>query len=180
LNVAFGPMKALGFSHHTGWAIAVTVAGGAVVDRRRVELIDPNLPRQVFHACEGGVPLPEAIKLIDKVTAAAGRCAGRVLAELGPVDAIGVAADTRPMPDDVSRILASHPLMHMAEGQLYRDAILDAAAALDLPVVCIPAKQLMAEGDAEWLAAQGRALGPPWRKDEKLAALAALATASVS
>ena len=79
------------------------------------------------------------------------------------------------MADDLARIMAAHPLMHMSEGQLYRDAIIEAAVALDVPVVCVPAKQLIDNADADWLAATGRSLGPPWRKDEKQAALAALA-----
>jgi hypothetical protein len=35
----------VGIAHHLGWAVAVTAsAGHVVVDRRRIELIEPGLP----------------------------------------------------------------------------------------------------------------------------------------
>jgi len=35
----------MGIAHHLGWAVAVTAsAGHEVVDRRRIELIEPGLP----------------------------------------------------------------------------------------------------------------------------------------
>ena len=46
---------AVGFSTHSGWAVAVTAGVGddghlAVVDRRRVTLISDDLPRMAYHA----------------------------------------------------------------------------------------------------------------------------------
>ena len=35
----------MGIAHHLGWAVAVTAsAGHDVVDRRRIELIEPGMP----------------------------------------------------------------------------------------------------------------------------------------
>src|SRR5688500_4376895 len=47
----------IGFRAHTGWAVAVALAGPpaapAVVDRRRLDLTDSEVPRQAFHAAAG-------------------------------------------------------------------------------------------------------------------------------
>jgi hypothetical protein len=157
--------------------MAVIVEDGRVVERRRVELVGDDVPRQVFHACEG-LALDAALDLVERATSHVNDSAVRSTGELGALRGVGIAADERPMTDDIERILASHTLKHMSEGQLIRDALRNAAAALGLPTVCVPAKQLMAEADLDWLVGQGKALGPPWRKDEKLAALAAVRAAS--
>ena len=44
----------LGIAHHLGWAVAVTATSDhEVVDRRRIELIEPGLPSAPIHH-EGG------------------------------------------------------------------------------------------------------------------------------
>ena len=93
-------------------------------------------------------------------------------------------------------MLASHALVHTAEGELFRDALAKAAAGEGvaalraLRVLRIKERELLdrctarlgiAPGDLErHLAELGRRLGPSWRQDEKLATQAAwLALASV-
>jgi hypothetical protein len=93
-----------------------------------------------------------------------------------------VAAAGRPLPG-LEKILASHALIHAAEGQLFRDALAAAAERAHLPVAALPERELGTRARAalaltedelrERLAAFGRALGPPWRQDEKQATLAA-------
>src|SRR5688572_7681164 len=53
-SVRYGSVNvAVGFAAHSGWAMAVVVGlvDGhlRVYDRRRVELISPDLPRQAYH-----------------------------------------------------------------------------------------------------------------------------------
>jgi hypothetical protein len=156
--------------------MAVVVEDGVVVERQRVELIAPGYPRQVFHACEG-LDLDASVELVERQLAHVDEQAARATTAFGSLDGVGIAADERPRSDNVERILASHTLQHMSEGQLIRDALRNAAAAIDVGCLCVPAKELMADGDATWLVAEGKRLGPPWRKDEKLAALAARAIA---
>ena len=44
----------LGMAHHLGWALAVTASATyEVVDRRRIELIEPGVPTAPIHH-EGG------------------------------------------------------------------------------------------------------------------------------
>ena len=81
----------------------------------------------------------------------------------------------------VARIIAVHALMHGAEGQLYRDALLDAAAAHGLPAYEVPrgpAEKRLAGDLAAAVARIGTAAGRPWRKEQKLATVAALIAAS--
>jgi hypothetical protein len=48
----------LGIAHHLGWAVAVTAsADHKVVDRRRIELIEPGMPTAPIH--HEGKPLDD-------------------------------------------------------------------------------------------------------------------------
>jgi hypothetical protein len=82
-------------------------------------------------------------------------------------------------------VLRSHALLHLAEGELYRGAICDAADARGLAVVPIDPKHGISETAhalgaapepfAQRLAALRAELGPPWQADHRLATAAALA-----
>ena len=168
------PMRvAVGFRCHSGWAVAVTVSGAlaapVIVDRRRVELISESLPRQPYHAvAEFGYP----IDVIAEVEAAANEGALKVVQALGDLAAIGLVAPARRIPTDRDRVLASHALLHAAEGDLYEQAIIGAAKTVGLPLVVIDPKTAAIGPALEDLR---RTIGPPWQKDHKLAAAAAYA-----
>ncbi len=80
-------------------------------------------------------------------------------------------------------ILASHALIHAAEGEFYRAALRRACECCSLPETGIRERELMAEaaralgrsaGDLQSAAGRfAKVLGPPWRQDEKLSMLAA-------
>jgi len=192
MKVAFG-LKA-----HSGWAALVAVgACGAelrVVDRRRIELVDPDdvaWAKQPFHAAHG-LDAEDARDVVERAVASARRVAGRELrAALGRAresdhDVVACAVLVpEPMRDwSTEQILAVHFRMHKAEGVLFPDALSRAAAACGLRVVAIPEKRSMEyAGDslatppaalAELIAGLGRSVGAPWGKDHKSAALAAL------
>lgn len=183
---------AAGFSTHSGWAVAVVVG---VVDghlrvcnRRRVELISPELPRQAYHAAVD-LPTEEARRLVAAVDASIAQRSAQALAEIRAaasdevLAAVGVVGAPRAIPD-VAAVLASHALMHASEGEQYRSAISAAAAELGLPVRRVDARQLAADvaqlpgWSASRLADEHRrlraALGAPWQKDHKQAAEVAL------
>jgi hypothetical protein len=81
-------------------------------------------------------------------------------------------------------ILAVHVRMHKAEGELFRDALVAGARASGLKVTTLSAKSAFDDatrllgsprGDLDaLLATLGKAAGPPWGKDQKEAAAAAL------
>ena len=73
------------------------------------------------------------------------------------------------------RVLASHMLLHAAEGELYRSVLVDADAAAGLAVHVVPPDAVTVDAHADLLATMGKAAGAPWRADHKLAVVAALA-----
>ncbi|HEX2713786.1 MAG TPA: hypothetical protein VHM88_16435, partial [Candidatus Acidoferrales bacterium] len=114
---------ALGFRAHSGWAALVVVAGPrrspAVVDRRRIELIAPGIPKQPYHAAEK-LGLEEAEKLVGQCAKVAGRLAqqamGAAIQNLrdnghAPVGCGILLAAGRPAAT-FAATLASHALIH--------------------------------------------------------------------
>jgi hypothetical protein len=160
--------------------VAVVVGGTAtapaVLDRRRLALCGDALPRQPFHAvAEAGAPR----RVIDAVADEAASAASAALADLTSAAAgtvpgvviagVGVLARPRDLPDDLDRVLASHALLHAAEGALYERALLQAAERAGLAAHVVDPRNVPT---AE-IGALGRTIGPPWQKDHKLAAMAA-------
>lgn len=169
----------VGVADHSGWAILVTIGGGSVLDRRRVQIVDDALPRQRYHAAIGLAPRA-AERLVARVEAAA-RAGARVALdavtrELAP-RALGVVAVAEPRAPlrPVSETLTNHAWIHAAEGELYREAWADVARDLGLAVArySAPGIRVQVAEHATWLAAAGKRLGAPWNLDCKIAALAA-------
>lgn len=159
-----------------------------MVDRRRVPLLDAALPRQVFHSMQG-LDQPEIAALLADVRASAAAAAYALVDDLatkGALAGIGVVAWQPSVPRETEDILGSHQLMHAAEGDLYRGALLEAAASRGIAVESFLPANLAAIvasvagldlGDVlQRLAMLGKRCGPPWQKDQKEATLAAWAT----
>lgn len=187
---------AIGVSVHSGWGAVVIVAGSCgaeeVLDRRRLVIIDSKMAgaAQPYHYVQG--------RAIHAAEAHLNRCAAesqrlavealtRVTTELVDRGFVLVASalllsSARPLPD-LEKILAAHPLIHTAEGEFFRQAFRCAFEDLKIPLARIPARDLddyalKAFGKAapeiqKRIDRMGRALGAPWTKDEKTAALAA-------
>jgi hypothetical protein len=183
---------AFGLRAHSGWATLVTVtAAPAIVDRRRIELAAPGVPgsSQPYHAAEG-LELKKAETIVGRCAEGARRLAAQAFQDaLRDVEKEGfevvgcglLLASGRPLPE-LAAILASHALIHTADGELYREALVHAARRHGLPVTKIREKDVLDQGaTALRLTASeiqrrvqeiGKPLGPPWRQDEKLATLA--------
>jgi hypothetical protein len=154
-----------------------------LVHRARLEVLADDDPKQPWHlAQERGLGADEAAALAARVEAGARAAADRGLADvLGAISDGGhraVAAAVIGEPRDVpapERVLASHMLLHAAEGELYRSVLVEAADAAGLAVHVVPPPSIAVEPHAALLAAMGKAAGPPWRADHKLAVVAALA-----
>jgi hypothetical protein len=181
---------ALGVRSHSGWAAYVVLAGDPkrpdIVARGQMQLCDSSVrgSKQPFHEAE-----PMSFALAQKFIA---RCAASTMAladdsvseirKQANVSACCVlTASGTPLPD-LKHILASHALIHTAEGEFYRDAVEQACVKrriavrrvrerdmetelLKLPISAAAAKERIAE--------IGRQLGPPWTQDEKLSAFGA-------
>jgi hypothetical protein len=184
---------AIGFRTHSGWAAVgiVEKSGPAVnlIERRRVELVEGATPRQPYHAAEN-LPFKQAEKLISDCANQAKKLALKHLTSIlntrtheHNVVAAGVlTASGRPLPD-LAAILASHALIHAAEGEMFRCALADSCADRQLPVLRVRERDLYSTASADLgisteeiqgrLSEMGRLGGPPWRQDEKMAALIA-------
>ena len=164
---------AVGILCHSGWAVLVAVTGAAgspvVLDRRRVELVDESLPRQPYHAVARG-GLPEGV--IEAVAGAARNAVAVALRRVAPADTVGVVAAKRRIPTALDQILASHALLHAAEGHLFERAAIEAADDAGLRVVAVDPRSIEVPATVDAL---GRSIGPPWQKDHKRATTAALA-----
>lgn len=184
-----------GLKAHSGWAALVALGnngrGFTVVARSRLELVEEEWAKQPYHAAEELEP-KEARDVVKRGIDAAHRIARRELKaalkherDLGnQVVACAVLVGS-PMPEwSVEQILAVHFRMHQAEGVLFRDALMAATKANELKLVTLPEKTLLQEAEQslhtpasdllKTVAALGKSAGPPWGKDQKDAALAAL------
>ena len=166
----------------TGSAVAVALSGTPAVPqfcgRREIELASPGLVAQPYHAA-AGMDLAAAMELIAGVESAAEKAAAaglRTLAATCPSSSavvVAVVVKAVSVPGDVAGILRSHAWMHAAEGVLYREAVLAAAAGCGWVAHALEQSALPAEVQA--VGALGRVAGRPWRRFEKDAARAALA-----
>jgi hypothetical protein len=188
---------ALGLRAHSGWASLVALAGPptspTVVARRRIDLADAAIEgsKQPYHEAEGKKP-EEAERIVTRCTESSRRLAreavGAVVDELRgrDHDVAGcglLLASGRPLPEDVHAILASHALIHAAEGEMFRDVLVRASEHFSLRVSRVREREVLARAAEvtglatpelqRRLVEEGRRLGPPWRQDEKLATLAA-------
>jgi hypothetical protein len=189
---------AIGLKAHSGWAVLVVIgdSGGKfqVVDRRRIELVEPeslSWARQPYHAAEG-LDSSQAAGLVKRGIDAAKRSAVREMKaavkrlrkENHEVLACAVLVPN-PMPDwTTDEILAVHFRMHKAEGVLFPDALAHAAEKCELKLIRIPEKELGQQAEealkattddlTSQVALLGKSVGAPWGKDQKNAALAAM------
>ena len=180
----------IGVSDHGGWAVLVTVArDGTLLDRRRIELLDAGLPKLPHHHDAQGLPLDEAVELVERVRVSAERHA--VLA-LGAVTMavpriLGVALRERQqLPPTIAERIKDYRAQNVADWVMYRNTLASAAEARAWPVHWYNAKSVLSAAskalrvenlDAHFLQVR-RAVGPPWNKDHKLAMAAAIVTAS--
>jgi len=187
---------AVGFRVHSGWcAVAVVcIENGAatVLHRERPHLVEKFTYefRQPYHTAEK-MKIEPAHRFIDRVRTTATDLACQAIERLqSEMQTRGYAlrsgalllAAGKPLPD-LERILASHALIHTADGELFRYAITRAHVRHGLPLACIKERELDREAQETLhikpttlrmlLTQLGKPLGSPWSQDEKFAALAA-------
>jgi hypothetical protein len=99
-----------------------------------------------------------------------------------------ILASGKPLPK-LEKILASHALIHTADGELFREAIVHASARSGLRMSTVKERELLDRAGQAFrmksvavlhqVTELGRPLGSPWTQDEKFATIAAwLALAS--
>jgi hypothetical protein len=187
---------ALGIAPHSGWAVVVILGGARaeprVLLRERIELADQRLAgsKQPYHAIEGR-PLTEAQQRLVAFQTSANRLALAALRTLTQTllatgaqpRAAGIVASSGRVGATLEATLASHALIHTADGNHFRDALSCACETLGFAVTRIPQRTLQPQAEAALgvpaqrlaatLTALGRGWGAPWGADQKAAALLA-------
>lgn len=179
----------IGVSDHGGWAVLVTVArDGTLLDRRRVELVDKGLPKLPHHSEGQGLPLDEAVDLVEGVRVSAEKHAVLALdaVAMAMPRILGVALrKCQPLPSTVAERVKDYRAQNVADWVMYRKTLASAAEARGWPVHWYDAKKVLDAAsqalrvenlDAHFLGVR-KAFGPPWDKDHKLAMAAAIVTA---
>jgi len=177
----------IGVSDHGGWAVLVTVGSdGTLLDRRRVELVDENLPKIPHHSEGQGLPLDDAVALVERVQASAERHAKLALEDLAKTMLgrnLGVALRQCPdLPPTIAERIRDYKAQNVADWVMYRRALAAAGEArgwavhwYDAKKVSDAASEAMGIKDLEaHFAELRRSIGPPWSKDHKVAMAAAM------
>ena len=180
----------IGISDHGGWAVLVTAASdGTLLDRRRIELVGEGLPKLPHHHDAQGLPLDEAVELVERVRVSAERHAVLALdaVTMTVPRVLGVALRKCPqLAPTIAERIKDYRAQNVADWVMYRKALASAAEARGWPVHWYDAKSVLGAAshalrvenlDAHFLQVR-RTVGPPWDKDHKLAMAAAIVTAS--
>jgi hypothetical protein len=177
----------LGIAHHLGWAVAVTASRDhRVVDRRRIELIEPGLPAAPIHRREGKL-LDDAATaaLVATVRASAVRAASASLGQLAaalpePLVSMSLRAWWLDFPTDIARQRRA-PYESRADSIMYRQVLAELARArgwavhlYDATDVEDQAVNVLGERADEVLRGPRATLGPPWTKDHRMALAATI------
>jgi hypothetical protein len=183
---------AVGVAEHGNSAVLVTVApGGELLDRRRIDLTERDLPTHPHHH-EGSwavgrylntpgaraLSLTDAVALVERVRASAARCAPEgleLLAAAVPVPIASIAIRVCPkLPPRTEERIADNRVQTVADSVMYREAgpsIGTTASACFATRQQCSAARTSTRSSARW----GAQSGPPWRAQHKLAAAAAIA-----
>jgi len=187
---------ALGFRAHSGWTalVAVSLEKGVpiVLARERPHLVETFTYefRQPYHTAEK-MPFSEAAAFISRMQIEANRLAHQAIRSTQTaVEKQGYKlsrcglplASGKPLPT-LDKILASHALIHTADGELFRAALLHASKRCGLRAFTIRERDLLdtasrafrlkANDLTRHLTDLGRPFGSPWSQDEKFATLSA-------
>jgi hypothetical protein len=175
----------------------VCVSGNSVspeiVDRRRIVIIEPTMAgaKQPYHFVES-LRLEEAERHLQKCATASKRLAVQAIAAMldsvttrnyRVVGCAMLLASGRALPS-LSKILASHALVHTAEGEFFRKVVREACEQCRIPVVGFRERELDERATATFgktavrvrqhISSLRKTVGSPWTQDEKTAALAGL------
>jgi hypothetical protein len=187
---------AVGFRAHSGWTalVAISLEDGSplVLMRQRPHLVKTFTYefRQPYHSAEKRSPA-EARSIIARVSTDARCLAYQVLQSVQTslqeqdyeLKRCGLLlASGRQLPA-LPQILSSHALIHTADGELFREALISASLRCSIKMFTAKESELLETAShtlhlqpdelVRRLTTLGSALGSPWTRDEKFAALVA-------
>jgi hypothetical protein len=176
----------VGIAHHFGWAVAVTAsARHEVVDRRRIELIEPGMPAAPIHHDSEGLDDAATAALVAEVRASALRATSASLHELAtevpePIVSMSLRGWLVDFPDEIAAQRRA-PYEARADSVMYREVLAQCARArgwdvrfFDAKDVESKASSVLGERANDILHGPGADLGPPWTKDHRIALAATI------
>jgi hypothetical protein len=179
----------LGIADHFGWAIAVTSSEShEVVDRRRIDLIEPGMTPAPIHYESRRLDVAATAALVADVRASVARATAAALDEIAaalpaPIRSISLRRWPLDFPEDIE-VQRRPPYEAQADAIMYRQEISELAHArgwevhvYDAKTVEAQAARMLAGRADEILHGPRSALGPPWTKDHRIALAATTLTA---
>jgi hypothetical protein len=171
----------VGIADHLGWAVAVTASPDhEVVDRRRIELVEPGISAAPIHYESWHLDVAETAALVAEVQASIFRATSVALDELaaalpGPVEWIALRDWPSDFPDDIA-VQRRSPYEARADAIMYRQVLAELAGERGWGVRRYRAKDVIDQAAArlggrtdEVLHGPRATLGPPWTKDHRTA-----------
>jgi hypothetical protein len=187
---------AVGFRVHSGWTalVAVAMEDGApcVLARSRPHLVKAFTYqfRQPYHTA-ADLPFDEAGAFISRVRQESRDLAYRAIHEIQAdmqkqgfklSQAAVLLASGKQLPT-LDKVLASHALIHTADGELFREALLHASTRCGLSTISVKERELLNQAAETFqlrpdallrrVTELGRPHGTPWSQDEKFATIIA-------
>ena len=176
----------LGVADHFGWAVAVTAsADHEVVDRRRIELVEPGVSAAPIHYESHRLDVAATAALVAKVRASVVRATSAALDEIAaalPEPVVSISLRTWPLdfPDDIA-VQRRSPYEARADAIMYRQVLAELARARGWDVNLYNAKDvegqaiaMLGERADDVLQGPRARLGPPWAKDHRVALAATI------
>jgi len=179
----------VGIADHFGWAVAITASDRhEVVDRRRIELVEPGVTEAPIHYESRHLDDADVAALVADVRASVVRASSAALDALAqslpePIASLSLRALPANFPDDVA-VLRRAPYEARADAVMYRQVLVDLAHDRDWAVHFYEAKAVFGQaaavlGDRTDAVLDGprATLGPPWTKDHRMALAATVVSA---
>ena len=183
----------LGIFDHFGWAVAViSSADHQVVDRRRIELVEPGVTPAPIHYDGNPFDVAATAALVATVRASVARATSVALDALSaaspePIVSMSLRAWPLDFPQDIAVQLRA-PYEARADAIMYRQALAAAAAARNWEVQLYNARDIegraigllgdraddVLHGPRRRLDGPRARLGPPWTKDHRTALAATI------
>jgi hypothetical protein len=176
----------VGIADHFGWAVAVTAsADHQVVDRRRLELIEPGVTSAPLHYESRRLDVAATAALVAKVRASVVTATSAALDELAavlPEAVVSISLRAWPLdfPTDIA-IQRRAPYEARADAIMYRQELAELAHArnweihlYDAKAVVDQAVRMLGERADKVLQGPRATLGPPWTKDHRIALAATI------
>lgn len=171
----------MGVSDHFGWAVAVVASPDhEVVDRRRIQLVEPGVTPAPIHYDSKHLDVAATTALVASVRSSVARATSAALDELAsavsaPITSLSLRAMPLNFPSDIE-VQRRSPYEARADAIMYRHLLADAAHDRGWTVYFYEARQVVAQATRKLgrradavLNGPRQTLGPPWTNDHRVA-----------